>query len=70
MRTKRIREPIDMCNGPIVSQLFRFALPMMLTGVLQLLYNTADLVVIGKFAGDTALAAVGANSSLVRCLSI
>ncbi|MBP3382117.1 MAG: MATE family efflux transporter [Clostridia bacterium] len=65
MRTRRIREPIDMCNGAIIPQLLRFSLPMMFTSVLQLLYNTADLVVIGNFAGDTALAAVGANSSLV-----
>ncbi len=65
MRTRRIREPIDMCNGAIIPQLLRFSLPMMFTSVIQLLYNTADLVVVGKFAGDAALAAVGANSSLV-----
>lgn len=66
MRTKRIREPIDMCNGAIIPQLLRFSLPMMFTSVLQLLYNAADLIVIGKFAGDAALAAVGANSTLVN----
>jgi len=65
MRVRKLREPIDMCNGAIIPQLLRFSLPMMFTSVLQLLYNAADLIVIGKFAGDTALAAVGANSSLV-----
>lgn len=69
MRKERLpRAPIDMCNGPIISQLLRFAVPMMLTGVLQLLYNTADLIVVGQFAGPTAIAAVGATSSLSNLL--
>lgn len=69
MRKERLpRAPIDMCNGPILPQLLRFAVPMMLTGVLQLLYNTADLVVVGQFAGSTAIAAVGATSSLSSLL--
>ncbi len=68
MRVKRLRPPIDMCNGPIIPQLLRFSLPVILTSVVQLLFNAVDLVVIGNFAGDTALAAVGANSSLVSLL--
>lgn len=68
MRVRKLRDPIDMCNGAIIPQMLRFCLPMMLTSVIQLLYNAADLIVIGKFAGDTALAAVGANSNLVSLL--
>ena len=58
---------IDMCNGPILSKLIVFSVPVLLQGVLQLLFNAADIVVVGRFAGNTALAAVGATGSLV-CL--
>lgn len=59
---------IDMCNGPLFSKLLLYALPLAATGVLQLLYNAADLVVVGKFTGDNALAAVGSTSSLVNLI--
>ncbi len=58
---------IDMCNGPILSKLIVFSVPVLLQGILQLLFNAADIVVVGRFAGNTALAAVGATGSLV-CL--
>ncbi|MBO4807970.1 MAG: MATE family efflux transporter [Lachnospiraceae bacterium] len=58
---------IDMCNGPILSKLIVFSIPVLLQGILQLLFNAADIVVVGRFAGNTALAAVGATGSLV-CL--
>ncbi|NLG04781.1 MAG: MATE family efflux transporter, partial [Clostridia bacterium] len=56
---------IDMCNGPILSKLLLFAIPLMCSSILQLLFNAADIVVVGRFAGDHALAAVGSNTSLI-----
>ena len=41
---------IDMCNGPILSKLVIFAFPLMLSGILQLLFNAADIIVVGRFA--------------------
>ena len=56
---------IDMCNGSIAPKLIRFALPVMLSSVLQLTFNTADVIVVGKFVGDTSQAAVTSTGSLV-----
>ena len=56
---------IDMCSGPIFTKMLRFALPLMASGALQLLFNAADIVVVGRFAGDNSLAAVGSTGSLV-----
>ena len=41
---------MDMCSGPILSKILAFALPLMLSGILQLLFNAADIVVVGRFA--------------------
>lgn len=59
---------IDMCNGPLFGKIVIFYIPLMLSGLLQLLFNAADIVVVGKFAGDEALAAVGSTSSLINLL--
>lgn len=59
---------IDMCNGPLFGKIVLFAVPLMLSGILQLLFNAADVVVVGKFAGHESLAAVGATTSLVNLL--
>ena len=59
---------IDMTGGPVFGKLLVFALPLMATGVLQLLYNAADMIIVGKFDGKEALAAVGSTSSLVNLL--
>lgn len=59
---------IDMCNGPLFGKLLLFTLPLMLSGILQLLFNAADVVVVGRFAGSQALAAVGATGSLTNLL--
>lgn len=59
---------MDMVNGPIFSQVVRYALPLMLSGILQLLYNAADVVVVGRFAGPTALAAVSSTGSLTALI--
>ena len=64
---KRSHE-IDMTNGPVFSKILLFALPLMMTGILQLLFNAADMIVVGKFAGSLALAAVGSTSSLINLL--
>lgn len=50
---------IDMCSGPIVSRLLMFTGPLILSHILQLLFNAADVIVVGKYAGDNSLAAVG-----------
>ena len=59
---------IDMTEGPILSKMLRFALPLMLSSVLQLMFNAADIIVVGKFCGDTSLAAVSSNGSMVNLL--
>jgi len=65
--SKNSKYEIDMCNGPLLSKLVVFSVPVLVQGLLQLLFNAADLVVVGRFAGSNALAAVGATGSLV-CL--
>lgn len=59
---------IDMCNGPLFGKILIFTLPLMLSGILQLLFNAADVVVVGRYAGNEALAAVGATGSLTNLL--
>lgn len=59
---------IDMCTGSIAGKLLLFAGPLMLSSILQLMFNAADVIVVGKFAGDNSLAAVGSVSSLVNLL--
>lgn len=59
---------LDMTKGPFLKKILRFSLPLMLTGLLQMVYNTADVIVVGRFAGGTALAAVGATTSLVHLI--
>ena len=59
---------IDMCHGPLFGQIVLFSVPLMLSGILQLLFNAADLVVIGRFASHESLAAVGATSSLTALI--
>ncbi len=59
---------IDMCNGPLLGKILRFALPLMLSGILQLLFNAADIIVVGQFTGKEALAAVGSTGSLINLI--
>jgi len=66
---KQKKYEIDMCNGPILKKMLVFALPLMLSSILQLLFNAADIVVVGRFAGDDSLAAVGSTSSLINLLT-
>ncbi len=57
---------IDMCSGSLADKILLFALPLMASSLLQLLFNAADVVVVGRFAGKEALAAVGSNTSLIN----
>lgn len=59
---------IDMCSGPLLGKIMIFYIPLMLSGILQLLFNAADIVVVGRFAGNEALAAVGSTSSLTNLI--
>ena len=69
MKRNTARFEIDMCNGPLLPGILRFALPLILANVLQLAFNAADMIVVGKFSGsDTALAAVGATGSLITLI--
>lgn len=63
----RSRE-IDMTNGPLFGKVVQFAIPLALSSMLQLLFNAADVIVVGQFAGSTALAAVGSTGALVNLL--
>lgn len=58
-----------MCSGSVFSKMLLFALPLMCSSILQLLFNAADIVVVGRFAGDNALAAVGSNTALINLLT-
>lgn len=62
------RYEIDMCSGKLLPKILTFALPLMCSSVLQLLFNAADIVVVGKFAGDNSLAAVGSNAALINLM--
>ena len=59
---------MDMCHGPLFGKLIRFSIPLVLSGILQLLFNAADIIVVGRFAGSQSLAAVGSTSSLINLL--
>lgn len=59
---------IDMCSGPLLNKILIFSLPIMAMYILQLMFNTADMVVVGRFSGSKALAAVGATGSLINLI--
>jgi putative MATE family efflux protein len=66
---KKQEYQIDMCSGGLAGKILLFALPLMASSLLQLLFNAADIVVVGKFVGKEALAAVGSNTSLINLLT-
>ena len=66
MDKKRNKYEIDMCNGTIMDKLISFALPLMLSGILQLMFNAVDIVVVGRFSGSESLAAVGSTTALIN----
>ncbi len=66
---RRSNYEIDMINGPLLGKIIRFSFSLMLTNMLQLVYNAADLIIIGQFSGnDTSVAAVGATGSLTSLI--
>ncbi len=67
MKTKQ--HSVEMCRGPILPGLLRLTLPLMLSSVLQLLFNAADVIVVGNFAGEHSLAAVGSTTALVNLMT-
>lgn len=67
-KSKNKKYEMDMCSGSLLKKIVIFYVPLMLSGVLQLLFNAADIVVVGRFAGNEALAAVGSTSALINLL--
>ena len=63
---KKNKYEIDMCNGTIMDKLISFSLPLMVSGILQLMFNAVDIIVVGRFSGSQALAAVGSTTALIN----
>ena len=63
-----MKNQLDMTRGPVFKELIIFSVPLILSGVLQLLFNAADVIVVGRFAGDNSLAAVGSTSSFINLM--
>lgn len=59
---------IDMCHGPLLGKILVFTIPLMLSGILQLLFNAMDMIVVGQYSGSDSLGAVGATTSLINLL--
>ncbi len=62
------RHTVDMTRGNILKLIIAFAIPIMISGVLQTLYNAADMIVVGNFAGKESLAAVGSTTSAINLM--
>lgn len=60
---------MDMCNGPLTKKILLFSIPLMCSGILQLLFNAVDMIVVGRYTGSAALAAVGSTGSLINLLT-
>ena len=58
------KSTVDLIHGPILPSLISFALPILLSNVFQQLYNTADILIVGRFLGQNSLAAVGATTAI------
>lgn len=61
-------KPVNMCEGPLAKKLLRFTVPVMLTGLLQLLYSTADVVILGNLGGEASVSAVGATATIINLI--
>ena len=68
LKRKKTGHEIDMTQGPLLPQILSFTGPLILTGILQLLYNAADVIVVGNYAGHAALAAVSSTGALINLL--
>ncbi|MCQ2406395.1 MAG: MATE family efflux transporter [Oscillospiraceae bacterium] len=65
---KKNKFETDMTNGALFPKLISYSVPLIISGILQLAFNAADLIVVGRFAGDNALAAVGSNTPLITLI--
>jgi len=65
MKIKKKRKEVDMVNGPLLPKILSYSIVIMVTNLMQLLFNTADMIVVGQFAGNECLGAVGATTALV-----
>lgn len=68
MQKTKEKYEIDMCSGPLFGKIMMFSIPLMLSGILQLLFNAADMIVVGRWVGSNALAAVGSTGALINLL--
>lgn len=68
MFAHRSHRQVEMTAGPLLPNVLAFTVPLILSGVLQLLYNSADIIVVGRFADSVAMASVGATTSLIHLL--
>ena len=68
LATARHKYEIDMCTGSLPQKILLFSLPLMATGMLQLLFNAADIIVVGRYVGSHALAAVDSNGSIINLI--
>ena len=62
------RYEMDMCNGPLAGKILMFTFPLMLSNIMQLLFNAVDMIVVGRYCGSNALAAVGSTAALINLL--
>ena len=67
--SQKVSHKIDMINGGLFRKIIAFTIPIMLQGLLQSIYNSADLVIVGQYSGDSALSAVGATSSIYNVMT-
>lgn len=69
MRKRLIRPDVDMTTGPLFTNIWRYTLPIMLANVLQMLYSTVDMMIVGRFCGSLTVAAIGATAALSGLLT-
>lgn len=68
-KIQKSKYEMDMCSGSILKKMLLFAVPLILSSVLQLLFNTADVIVVGRFAGPNSLSAVGSTGALINLIT-
>ena len=62
------RSGTSMLEGPLLPNIILYTIPIILTSILQLLFNAADLIIVGRFCGSVSVAAVGATSSITNLM--
>lgn len=69
MTAEKTKKEVDLTTRPLFGKILKFSLPLIMTGLLQLLYNATDIIVVGQYAGETAMAAVGSTGALVNLVT-